>query len=175
MVILLILLQIVSVAKTQSTINISETMATKENMEITTATTNVYDVTRESDADSSEFTTGTQDVQNDVTGIMETASDQDEEELEGEDEYDEEGEENEEGEEEGYEYYDDYTDNDDVTYADGFDEDEYPEDDETEMYEFEYDDEDSNNTLDSYEEQHYLNGTTNKAHHREVTRGMWFL
>ena len=161
-------------------------MATKENMEATTATTKDSDVTRETDTHSSEFTTGTQDVQNDVTGIMETVSDQDEEELEGEDEYDEEGEENEEGEEEGYEYHDDYTDNDDVTYdveyegddvtyGEGYDEDEYPEDDETEMYEFEYDDKDSNNTLDSYEEPHYLNGTINKTHHKGTRRGRWFL
>ena len=188
-VILVILLQIASVAKTQSTINMSETMATKENMEATTATTKDYDVTRKTDAHSSEFTTGTQDVQSDVTGIMETVSDQDEEELEGEDEYYEEDEENEE-EEEGYEYYDDYTENDDVpydgydgegyegddvTYGDGYDEDEYPEDDETEMYEFEYDDdEDGNKTLDSYKQQDYLNGTTNKTRHRGATRGRWF-
>ena len=192
-VILVILLQIVSVVKTQPTINMSESMAItakhEENIEVTTATTNDYDVTRKTDAHTSEFTTGTQDVQNDVTATMETVSDQDEKELEGEDEYYEEDEENEEEEEEGYEYYDEYTDNDDVTYegyndeeyegddvtyGEGYDEDEYPEDDETEMYEFEYDDEDSNKTLNSYKQQDYLNGTTNKTRHKGARRGRWF-
>ena len=164
-------LKIVSFVKTQPTINMSEAMPTsgkpKENLERQS-----YDVTRKTGVHSGEFTAGTQDVISDVMATMETVSEQDQEELEDEDEYyEDDDEEEDEGEEleEGREYYDGYTDNDDVIYDEEYDGDEYPEDDD-----FEYGEEDSNKTLDSYKEQHYLNGTTNNTHHKGARRGKFY-
>ena len=172
-VILLIVLQIVSFVKTQPTINMSEAMSASAELKANLETVQSYDVTGKTGAHSEEFTAGTQDVVRNVMVTTETVSDQDQEELEGEGEYyEEDDQEEDEGEEqeEGNYYYDGYTDNDDVIY-DGYNDEEYDGDEYPEDDDFEYSEEYSNTTLDSYKEEHYLNGTSNNTHHKGARRG----